>query len=68
MIESVDVSPAPLRIGLGSQTQEGTLAAVRKRIAGFEAQRDDPAGIMRRPVQYGRILSGSPIWVTRAKS
>jgi hypothetical protein len=41
---------------------------VRKRIAGFEAQRDDPAGIMRRPVQYGRILSGSPIWVTRAKS
>ncbi len=40
MIESVDVEPAPLRMILGSQALESTLAALRKRIAGFEAQRD----------------------------
>jgi NAD(P)-dependent dehydrogenase (short-subunit alcohol dehydrogenase family) len=40
IIESVDVEPAPLRIVLGSQALESTLATLRKRIAGFEAQRD----------------------------
>jgi NAD(P)-dependent dehydrogenase (short-subunit alcohol dehydrogenase family) len=38
IIESVDVEPAPLRIVLGSQALESTLATLRKRIAGFEAQ------------------------------
>ena len=38
IIESVDVEPAPLRIVLGSQALEGTLATLRKRIANFEAQ------------------------------
>ncbi len=40
IIESVDVEPAPLRIVLGSQALEGTLATLHKRIEGFEAQRD----------------------------
>jgi NAD(P)-dependent dehydrogenase (short-subunit alcohol dehydrogenase family) len=40
IIESVDVEPAPLRMVLGSQALESTLATLRKRIAGFEAQRD----------------------------
>ena len=38
IIESVDVEPAPLRIVLGSQALESTLATLRKRIEGFEAQ------------------------------
>lgn len=38
IIESVDVEPAPLRMVLGSQALEGTLATLRKRIADFEAQ------------------------------
>src|SRR5260370_12740449 len=38
--ESLDVEPAPLRMVLGSQALESTLATLRKRIAGFEAQRD----------------------------
>jgi NAD(P)-dependent dehydrogenase (short-subunit alcohol dehydrogenase family) len=38
IIESVDVEPAPLRMVLGSQALESTLAKLRKRIAGFEAQ------------------------------
>jgi NAD(P)-dependent dehydrogenase (short-subunit alcohol dehydrogenase family) len=38
IIESVDVEPAPLRMVLGSQALETTLATLRKRIAGFEAQ------------------------------
>jgi NAD(P)-dependent dehydrogenase (short-subunit alcohol dehydrogenase family) len=38
IIESVDVEPAPLRLVLGSQALEGTLATLRKRIASFEAQ------------------------------
>jgi NAD(P)-dependent dehydrogenase (short-subunit alcohol dehydrogenase family) len=38
IIESVDVTPAPLRMILGSQALESTLAVLRKRIAGFEAQ------------------------------
>ena len=50
IIESVDVEPAPLRIVLGAQALEGTLATLRARIAGFEAQSelaasaDYPAG------------------------
>jgi NAD(P)-dependent dehydrogenase (short-subunit alcohol dehydrogenase family) len=40
IIESVDVEPAPLRIVLGSQALESTLATLRKRMEGFEAQRD----------------------------
>ena len=38
IIESVDVEPAPLRMVLGSQALEGTLATLRKRIADFETQ------------------------------
>jgi NAD(P)-dependent dehydrogenase (short-subunit alcohol dehydrogenase family) len=38
IIESVDVEPAPLRMVLGSQALEGTIATLRKRLAGFEAQ------------------------------
>lgn len=38
IIESVDVEPAPLRMILGSQALESTLATLRKRIASFEAQ------------------------------
>jgi NAD(P)-dependent dehydrogenase (short-subunit alcohol dehydrogenase family) len=38
IIESVDVEPAPLRMVLGSQALESTLATLRKRIEGFEAQ------------------------------
>ena len=40
IIESVDVEPAPLRMVLGSQALESTLATLRKRIEGFEAQRE----------------------------
>ena len=40
IIESVDVEPAPLRMVLGSQALEGTLATLRKRIEDFEAQRE----------------------------
>jgi NAD(P)-dependent dehydrogenase (short-subunit alcohol dehydrogenase family) len=40
IIESADVEPAPLRMVLGSQALEGTLATLRKRIASFEAQTD----------------------------
>ena len=38
IIDSVDVEPAPLRMLLGSQALERTLATLRKRIAGFEGQ------------------------------
>ena len=38
IIDSVALEPAPLRMVLGSQALEGTLAALRKRIASFEAQ------------------------------
>ncbi len=38
IIESVDVSPAPLRIVFGSQALQGTLSTLRKRIADFEGQ------------------------------
>lgn len=36
--ESVDVDPAPLRLVLGSQALESSLATLRKRIVGFDAQ------------------------------
>ena len=38
IIESVDMEPAPLRIMLGSQALESTVATLRARIAGLEAQ------------------------------
>jgi NAD(P)-dependent dehydrogenase (short-subunit alcohol dehydrogenase family) len=38
IIESVEIEPAPLRLVLGSQALESTLATLRNRIAGFEAQ------------------------------
>lgn len=50
IIESVDVKPAPMRLVLGSQALENTVAVLNKRIAGFEAQKtlaastDFPAG------------------------
>ena len=40
IIDSVDVEPAPLRMVLGSQALENTLSTLRKRIEGFEAQRE----------------------------
>jgi hypothetical protein len=40
IIESVDVEPAPLRIVLGSQALATTIATLRTRIEGFEAQRE----------------------------
>jgi NAD(P)-dependent dehydrogenase (short-subunit alcohol dehydrogenase family) len=40
IIESVDVNPAPLRIVLGSQALENTIATLRKRIADFEVQKE----------------------------
>lgn len=43
IIESVDVEPAPLRMVLGSQAIESTIATLRARIAGFEAQTALPA-------------------------
>lgn len=50
IIECVDIQPAPLRLVLGSQALQSTLDTLRKRIDGFEAQRelaastDFPAG------------------------
>jgi hypothetical protein len=38
IIESADVQPAPMRLVLGSLALESTLATLRKRVAGFEAQ------------------------------
>jgi len=38
IIDSVDIEPAPLRMVLGSQALEGTIAVLKKRLAGFEAQ------------------------------
>jgi NAD(P)-dependent dehydrogenase (short-subunit alcohol dehydrogenase family) len=38
IIESADVEPAPLRLVLGSQALESTIATLRKRVADFEAQ------------------------------
>jgi NAD(P)-dependent dehydrogenase (short-subunit alcohol dehydrogenase family) len=50
IIASVDTEPAPLRLVLGSQALEGTLATLRRRVADFETQTelaastDFPAG------------------------
>ena len=50
IIASVDQEPAPLRLMLGSQALDSTLATLRARVAAFEAQRelaastDFPAG------------------------
>jgi uncharacterized protein YbjT (DUF2867 family) len=38
IIDSVDIQPVPLRMVLGSQALDSTLAALRKRIADFETQ------------------------------
>ena len=38
IIESVDVEPAPLRLMLGSQALQSTIATLQARVAGFEAQ------------------------------
>jgi NAD(P)-dependent dehydrogenase (short-subunit alcohol dehydrogenase family) len=40
IIESADVEPAPLRLMLGSQALDNTIATLRIRIDGFEAQRE----------------------------
>jgi len=40
IIQSVDVEPAPLRVILGSQALDSTIATLRTRIDGFEAQRE----------------------------
>ena len=40
IIDSVDVEPATLRIVLGTQALDSTIATLRTRITGFEAQRD----------------------------
>jgi NAD(P)-dependent dehydrogenase (short-subunit alcohol dehydrogenase family) len=50
IIESVDVEPAPMRLVLGSLALQSTIDTLRRRIDGFEAQRelaastDFPAG------------------------
>jgi uncharacterized protein YbjT (DUF2867 family) len=50
IIESVDVEPAPMRLVLGSQALQSTIDTLKRRIDGFEAQRelaastDFPAG------------------------
>ena len=38
IIESVEVEPAPLRIVLGSQALQGSIATLRKRLHDFEGQ------------------------------
>jgi hypothetical protein len=40
IIDTVDQTPAPLRIILGSQALENTVSTLQKRIADFEAQKD----------------------------
>jgi NAD(P)-dependent dehydrogenase (short-subunit alcohol dehydrogenase family) len=72
IIESVDVNPAPLRIVLGSQALESTLATLRKRIEGFEAQRDLAASTDFPPEESpaarpARSMS-LPIWFTSSGS
>jgi hypothetical protein len=37
-LKTTDVEPAPLRLVLGSQALQSTVATLRKRIEGFEAQ------------------------------
>jgi hypothetical protein len=38
IIDGADTDPAPLRLVLGSQVLQATLDALRKRIAGFQAE------------------------------
>jgi NAD(P)-dependent dehydrogenase (short-subunit alcohol dehydrogenase family) len=40
IVETVDIEPAPLRIILGSQALDSTIATLHTRIDGFEAQRE----------------------------
>jgi NAD(P)-dependent dehydrogenase (short-subunit alcohol dehydrogenase family) len=40
IIESVDVEPAPMRLVLGSQALQSTIDTLKRRIEGFEAQRE----------------------------
>lgn len=40
IIESVDTEPAPLRLVLGSQALDSSIATLTRHIEGFEAQRD----------------------------
>jgi len=51
IIESVDTQPAPLRMMLGSQALESTLATLRQRIDGFEAQKELAASTDFPPVE-----------------
>lgn len=50
IIESVEINPAPLRMVLGSQALQSTIAVLRERVADFETQHtlaastDFPAG------------------------
>jgi len=50
IIESAEVEPAPMRIVLGSAALQSTIDTLKRRIEGFEAQRelaastDFPAG------------------------
>jgi hypothetical protein len=60
IIESVDLEPAAWRLVLGSQTLEGILTTLSKRIATFEAQTERPAsrnfprGMTSTPFSYPR--------------
>ena len=40
IIDSVNINPAPLRMMLGSQALESTIATLHKRIEDFEQQTD----------------------------
>jgi hypothetical protein len=51
MIASVDQEPAPLRMVLGSQALDSTLATLRKRIADFETQTELAASTDFPPVE-----------------
>ena len=66
IIESVDAEPAPLRMVLGSLALESTLSTLRKRIEGFEAQRelavstDFPPGACPRRIRRKLGVAGGP--------
>ena len=40
IIDSVDISPAPLRMVLGSQALDSTIATLEERLANFRTQKD----------------------------
>jgi hypothetical protein len=48
---SAAVEPAPLRIVLGSQALESTISTLRKRIEGFQAQKELAASTDFPPVE-----------------